>query len=45
MEQEPVLNAHNKEEYPPMHTTRFDTSLINKYIQNTDLLWITNCMM
>lgn len=20
MEQEPVLNAHNKEEYPPMHT-------------------------
>ena len=20
MEQEPILNAHNKEEYPPMHT-------------------------
>jgi Ser-tRNA(Ala) deacylase AlaX len=20
MEQEPILNAHNKQEYPPMHT-------------------------
>ena len=20
MEQKPILNAHNKEEYPPMHT-------------------------
>lgn len=28
MEQEPVLNAHNKEEYPPMHTGRLDTALI-----------------
>ena len=30
MEQEPVLNAHNKEEYPPMHTGRLDTPLKNK---------------
>ena len=27
MEQEPVLNEHNKEEYPPMHTGRLDTPL------------------
>ena len=28
MEQDPVLNAHSKEEYPPMHTNRINTSLI-----------------
>ena len=27
MEQEPVLNEHNKEEYPPMHTAETDISL------------------
>ncbi len=27
MEQEPILNAHNKQEYPPMHTEETDTSL------------------
>ena len=26
MEQEPILNAHNKEEYPPMHTEGMNTS-------------------
>ncbi len=25
MEQEPILNAHNKEEYPPMHTRGLNT--------------------
>ena len=28
MEQEPILNAHNKEEYPPMHTDGTNTSSI-----------------
>ena len=28
MEQEPVINAHNKEEYPPMHTGGMNTSLM-----------------
>ena len=28
MEQKIVLNEHNKQEYPPMHTARFDTTLI-----------------
>ena len=32
MEQEPVLNAHNKEEYPPMHTAEKNTSLIRRGI-------------
>lgn len=26
----PILNAHNKEEYPPMHTAGMDTSLVIK---------------
>lgn len=29
MEQSPILNEHNKQEYPPMHTDRTDTSLKN----------------
>ena len=29
MEQESVLNAHNKEEYPPMHTGGLNTSLMS----------------
>ena len=28
MEQEIILNEHNKQEYPPMHTAGFDTTLI-----------------
>lgn len=28
MEQEPILNEHNKLEYPPMHTDGMDTSLM-----------------
>ena len=28
MEQEIQLNSHNKQEYPPMHITKFDTSRI-----------------
>ena len=27
MEQEPIINEHNKQEYPPMHTGRLDTPL------------------
>ncbi len=30
MEQQPQLNDHNKQEYPPMHTLEINTSLINK---------------
>lgn len=29
MEQQPQLNDHNKQEYPPMHTSETNTSLIN----------------
>ncbi len=32
MEQESVLNAHNKEEYPPMHTDEMDSSIIEDLI-------------
>lgn len=32
MEQEPILNEHNKQEYPPMHTAGLNTSLIIKRI-------------
>lgn len=32
MEQEPQLNAHNKAEFPPMHTAEFDTSSIMIYV-------------
>ena len=28
MKQEPILNDHNKQEYPPMHTGGFNTSVI-----------------
>ena len=34
MEQEPVLNAHNKEEYPPMHIGGTNTPLKIKYRHN-----------
>ena len=30
MEQQLKLNDHNKQEYPPMHTTKMNTSLINQ---------------
>lgn len=30
MEQETLLNEHNKQEYPPMHTAEMNTSLINQ---------------
>ena len=32
MEQEPQLNAHNKAEFPPMHTAEFDASSIMIYV-------------
>ena len=32
MEQEPHLNAHNKAEFPPMHTAEFDASSIMIYV-------------
>ena len=31
MEQEPILNAHNKEEYPPMHTEGMNSTSKTKY--------------
>lgn len=33
MEQEPILNAHNKEEYPPMHIKETNTPLIDTLIK------------
>ena len=30
MEQQPQLNDHNKQEYPPMRTAEMNTSLINQ---------------
>ena len=30
--EEPILNAHNKEEYPPMHTAELNTSSIIKRV-------------
>ena len=30
MESEIQLNDHNKQEYPPMHTTEINTPLINQ---------------
>lgn len=30
MEQQPQLNDHNKQEYPPMHIVEMSTSLINQ---------------
>ena len=30
MEQQLQLNDHNKQAYPPMHTTKMNTSLINQ---------------
>ena len=30
MEQQPQLNDHNKQEYPPMHIVEMNTSLINQ---------------
>ena len=32
MEQEPQLNAHNKAEFPPMHSAEFDASSIMIYV-------------
>lgn len=32
MEQEPILNEHNKQEYPPMHTDGRDSSVIEDVI-------------
>lgn len=36
MEQQPHLNDHNKQEYPPMHTYDSNTSL-TKYLYNNEL--------
>lgn len=30
MEQQPQLNDHNKQEYPPMYIVEMNTSLINQ---------------
>ena len=32
MNQQPILNEHNKQEYPPMHTGGMDISLIHKRV-------------
>ena len=33
MNETPILNEHNKQEHPPMHTVEFDVSQIKLYIQ------------
>ena len=38
MEQEIILNEHNKQEYPPMHTAQFDIALINRVSRK--LIWL-----
>ena len=40
MEQEPVLNAHNKDEYPPMHTGGTDTSLKKPLVIGHFFAWL-----
>jgi len=32
MEQEPILNEHNKQEYPPMHIDGFNTPIMLRYV-------------
>ena len=38
MEQEPILNEHNKQEYPPMHIDGTNTLLKNKALQKCGIL-------
>lgn len=40
MEQEPVLNAHNKDEYPPMHTGGSNTPLKKPSVINCCFVWL-----
>ena len=40
MDQEPILNAHNKEEHPPMHTKN-EVSLSNNFIQEIKQLVVS----
>ena len=43
MEQEPVLNAHNKEEYPPMHTGGYNIPNIKPVVLMLGLLLFCGC--
>ena len=38
MKQEPILNEHNKQEYPPMHIDGTNTLLKNKALQKCGIL-------
>ena len=40
MNQEPILNAHNKEEYPPMHTAEADTSFEKPSALKQTISWL-----
>lgn len=43
MEQEITLNAHNKQEFLPMHTVRFNTSIIRLFVLLLGLLALVGC--
>lgn len=43
MEQEIILNAHNKQEYPPMHISEFNTPLIRLLVLMLGLLFFGGC--
>lgn len=43
MEQEITLNEHNKQEYPPMHISEFNTPLIRLLVLMLGLLFFGGC--
>ena len=40
MEQEPILNEHNKQEYPPMHTGGMDSPLKKPLVIKRCFVWL-----
>ena len=42
MEQEPILNAHNKQEFPPMHTAGSSTPLKKPSAFKKIIDWLVN---
>ena len=42
MEQQPTINAHNKEEFPPAHNT-MDTSLIKRFVLLFGIVLLCGC--
>lgn len=53
---EPIINTHNKQEYPPMHTAECDTSSIMIYVTEdnqvsldvkleNDTVWLSQSQM